>query len=81
LNAGQRDQVRDFLKARQIATEIYYPLSMHLQRCFQSLNHAKGDFPNSELATEESLALPIFPDLTQEQQARVVQSIREKLKN
>jgi dTDP-4-amino-4,6-dideoxygalactose transaminase/carbonic anhydrase/acetyltransferase-like protein (isoleucine patch superfamily) len=81
LNASQRDQVRDFLKARQIATEIYYPLSMHLQRCFQSLNYSKGDFPNSELATEESLALPMFPELTPQQQARVVESIHEKLKS
>jgi dTDP-4-amino-4,6-dideoxygalactose transaminase/carbonic anhydrase/acetyltransferase-like protein (isoleucine patch superfamily) len=81
LNAGQRDGVREFLKARRIATEIYYPLSMHLQRCFQSLNHATGDFPNSELATEESLALPMFPELTPEQQARVVHAIREKLKD
>jgi dTDP-4-amino-4,6-dideoxygalactose transaminase/acetyltransferase-like isoleucine patch superfamily enzyme len=81
VNAGQRDQVREFLKARQIATEIYYPLSMHLQRCFQSLNHVKGDFPNSELATEESLALPMFPELRPEQQTRTVRAIQDKLKN
>jgi dTDP-4-amino-4,6-dideoxygalactose transaminase/carbonic anhydrase/acetyltransferase-like protein (isoleucine patch superfamily) len=81
LNAGQRGEMREFLKARQIATEIYYPLSMHLQRCFQSLNHVKGDFPHSELATEESLALPMFPELTPEQQSRVVQAIRDAVKH
>jgi dTDP-4-amino-4,6-dideoxygalactose transaminase/acetyltransferase-like isoleucine patch superfamily enzyme len=81
LSAAQRDGVREFLKTRKIATEIYYPLSMHLQRCFQSLNHAKGDFPNSELATQENLALPMFPELSAEQQARVVQAIHDKLKS
>jgi dTDP-4-amino-4,6-dideoxygalactose transaminase/carbonic anhydrase/acetyltransferase-like protein (isoleucine patch superfamily) len=81
LNAGQRDQVREFLKARQIASEIYYPLSMHLQRCFQSLDYAKGDFPHSELATDESLALPMYPELTPAQQTRVVQAIRDKLRS
>ncbi|RLS55796.1 MAG: transcriptional regulator, partial [Planctomycetota bacterium] len=52
--------------------EIYYPLPLHLQECLQFLGHEKGDFPTSETACSEVMALPMFPEITAEQQKRVI---------
>ena len=73
----KRDDLRQFLMEAQIGTEVYYPVPMHLQECFSYLNYKKGDFPLSEHAATHTLALPIYPELTENQQAYVVEKIKE----
>ncbi len=73
--AAIRDQVREQLGKRKIGTEIYYPVPLHQQKCFASLGYHDGIFPHSERAAKETIALPIFSDLTQPQLDRVASSV------
>ena len=75
IRTEQRDEVRKHLTDKKIGTEIYYPIPFHLQECFSSLNYKKGDFPLAEEAAADSIALPIYPELTEEQQKYVVDEI------
>ena len=77
VRAFRRDELREFLTARKIGTEIYYPLPLHMQPCFVYLGYREGDFPEAERAAKEVLALPMFPELTEDEQRWVVQSIAD----
>ena len=77
VRAHRRDELRKFLGDRKIGTEVYYPRPLHLQPAFSYLGYREGDFPESERACREVLALPMFPELTEAEQQWVVGSIAE----
>lgn len=79
LPADRRQEVWNGLKAAEVGCNVYYPVPLHLQECFASLGHGEGDFPVAEAAAKETLALPIYPELTAEQQAYVVDCIARLL--
>jgi len=72
-----RDELRSYLRARQIGSEVYYPLPLHLQTCFAEFGYQESDFQFSVAAAKETLALPIYPELTDEMQIAVVSAIAD----
>ena len=75
IKAERRDELQAFLAENEIASEVYYPLPFHLQECFLHLGGKTGDFPVSEAAAEEVLALPVYPGMTKEMRETVVEQI------
>ncbi|HTM19213.1 MAG TPA: DegT/DnrJ/EryC1/StrS family aminotransferase [Kofleriaceae bacterium] len=74
-----RDRVRAHLEARGVETSVFYPVPFHLQACFADLGHRRGEFPVAERAADHTIALPIFPELTREQQDHVIDALRDAL--
>ena len=72
-----RNQLQQHIRAQNIASAIYYPVSLHLQNVYQHLKYKKGDFPESEKAQEEVLSLPVYPELTEEQIEKIAKIIKE----
>jgi len=79
IRVPHRDELKRFLDARGIGNEIYYPVPFHLQPCFASLGHSRGDFPHAEKAADQTIAIPIYSELSIDQQRTVVQAIAECL--
>lgn len=77
VRAKDRDDLKAFLKEKGVATAVYYPVPLHLQKCFADLGYKEGDFPESEKAASEVLALPIYPELTANQQEFLVTCIKK----
>lgn len=75
VRAKRRDELMKYLAERGITTRVYYPLPLHLQRCFANLGYKKGDFPVAEALADDVLALPMFPELLPEEQERIVSEI------
>ncbi len=79
VDAAKRDGLIAYLGTRKIGVDVYYPIPLHLQECFSYLGYGVGDFPESERAALETIALPVYPELSEEQQTHVVSCIREFL--
>ena len=77
IRVKRRNELRDHLTKSGIGSEIYYPVPLHLQECFEDLNYKKGDCPKSELAADQTVAIPVYPELTRKQQDYVVSKIAE----
>lgn len=77
IETEDRDGLQAFLKGRNIGSEVYYPVPLHMQECFRELGYQKGDCPVAEHAADHTLAVPVYPELTQAQQDYVVESVSE----
>ena len=75
IRVPDRDSVQEHLRNCGVATEIYYPLPLHLQECFSSLGYSRGDLPQAEAASKSALALPVYPELSESQVSAVASAV------
>lgn len=75
--AGTNKALMDYLQSKGIDSRVFYPVALHLQKCFKYLGYKRGDFPEAQKATRQALALPIDPNLTQEEKDYIIQSVKE----
>lgn len=76
-SSGSNKRIRDYLQAKGIDSRVFYPVPLHLQKCFKYLGHKQGDFPKAEQAAKQVFTLPIYPELTQEEKDYIIQSLKE----
>jgi dTDP-4-amino-4,6-dideoxygalactose transaminase len=77
IRTSKRDGLQAFLKDANIGTEVYYPVPLHLQKCFADLGYKEGVFPEAEAAARQSLSIPIYPELTDDQLGYVANTIKD----
>jgi dTDP-4-amino-4,6-dideoxygalactose transaminase len=77
IGVSERDQLQSHLKTKGIGTEVYYPVPLHRQECLSTFGYREGDFPIAERACRELLALPVYPELNEDQQHYVVDTVKE----
>jgi dTDP-4-amino-4,6-dideoxygalactose transaminase len=77
IRVPRRDDLRGHLASKDIGSEVYYPVPLHVQECFSSLGYKEGDLPESERAARECMSLPVYPELTDEQQDYVAETVLE----
>ncbi len=77
LRAASRDALQKHLTAREIGNAVYYPVPLHLQKCYASLGYTAGSFPEAERASREVISIPVYPELTDQMARHVTESIRE----
>ena len=75
ITTKKRDELRNYLKQNGITSGVYFPVPFHLQLVYKDLGYKKGDFPNAEFVADHSLVLPMFPELTQEEIDKVIETI------
>ncbi|SDO96834.1 dTDP-4-amino-4,6-dideoxygalactose transaminase [Eubacterium maltosivorans] len=77
LKVIDRDGLREYLKEKGIATGVYFPIPLHKQKVFKSLGYRTGDFPNAEMVADHTIAIPMFPELTIEEQEKIVKCVNQ----
>jgi dTDP-4-amino-4,6-dideoxygalactose transaminase len=77
IRVQNRDELQKHLQEKNVGTALYYPLALHLQKCYRDLNYREGDFPESEQAAKQTISIPVYPELSRQQQEYVIEQITD----